>query len=236
MTNIELNALQELTDMGFPRELAQPMIRTGELPAPLTAEIRENAALLAKYVPLSSISRALSTQLTSFLRRDPEKNCRMASVPERYGFSAEQAARYRENPLLWDMAGDLREELDAALSKLVRSGDDRERIYREMYLCGAWQDGEEIRRICAALGALDCPPDGLDAFVRQQYVLLFSCYSGTADCLSCLAERFRAERIFDLLREDPTLVRAFSRQFNPFNDREKLLAGLKAKHPDWLKA
>ena len=42
--------------------------------------------------------------------------------------------------------------------------------------------------------------------------------------------------ILDALREEPTLVRAFSRHFNPFNDREKLLAGLKAKHPDWLKA
>lgn len=236
MMDIELTAMQELTDMGFQKELARPMIRSGELPVPLNDAIRENAALLTRYVSLASIGREQSAQLTSFLRRDPERNRFMDSVPERYGLSSEQAASYRANPLQWDMSIDLRAELDDALSMLVRSGENRERIYREMYISGAWQSAEEIRQSCAALAALDCPPDELDAFVQEQYVQLFSYYSDTTDCLNCLVELFAAERVFDVLRENPTIVRAFSRHFNPFNNREKLLDGLKAKHPDWLKA
>lgn len=235
MTNIESTVLQELMDMGFQKELVWPMIRTGELPVPLTDGIRENAALLARYVSLASIGREQSAQLTSFLRRDPALNRFMDGVPERYGFRAEEAASYRANPLRWDMSSDLRAELEDALSRLVRSGEARERIYREMYLSGAWQDAEEIRQCCTALAALDCPPDALDDFVREQYVLLFSYYSDTTACLDCLAERFAAEHILDVLREEPTIVRAFSRHFNPFNDRERLLDDLKAKHPDWLK-
>lgn len=236
MTDIESTAMQELMDMGFQRELVQPMLRFGELPVPLTAGIRENAALLARYVALASIGREQSAQLTSFLRRDPARNRFMDGVSERYGFSAEEAASYRANPLLWDTSSDLRAELDEALSQLVRSGEARERIYREMYLSGAWQSAEEIQQSCDALATLDCPPDALDHFVQEQYVLLFSYYSNTVACLDCLAEIFAAEHILDVLREDPTIVRAFSRHFNPFNDREKLLDRLKAKHPDWLKA
>lgn len=236
MTDIESTALQELMDMGFQKELVQSLVRFGELPTPLNDGIRENAALLARYVSLASIGREQSAQLTSFLRRDPARNRFMDSVPERYGFRVEEAASYRANPLHWDMSSDLRAELDDALSRLVRSGEARERIYREMYLSGAWQSAEEIRQSCAALAALDCPPDELDAFLQEEYVQLFSYYSDTTGCLNCLVELFAAERVFDVLREEPTLVRAFSRHFNPFNDREKLLDGLKAKHPDWLKA
>ena len=236
MTNVELNALQELMDMGFQKELARPMIRTGELPTPLSDGIHENAALLAKYVELASIGGDQSVQLAGFLRRDPARNRFMDSVPERSGFSAEEAGKYRANPLHWDMSGDLRTELDDTLSKLVSSEKARECIYREMYLSGAWQSTEEIRKSCTALGALDCPPDALDDFVRKQYFLLFSYYSDTLACLDCLAEIFAAAQILDALREEPTLVRAFSRHFNPFNDREALLDGLKARHPDWLKA
>ena len=236
MTNVELNALQELMDMGFQKELARPMIRTGELPTPLSDGIRENAALLAKYVELASIGGDQSVQLVGFLRRDPVRNRFMDGVPERYGFSAEEAGKYRANPLHWDMSGDLRAELDEALSRLVRSSEDRERIYREMYLSGAWQSAEEIRQSCAALAALNCPPDALDDFVREQYFLLFSYYSDTTACLACIAELFAAEHILDVLREDPTIVRSFSRHFNPFNDRERLLDDLRAKHPDWLSA
>lgn len=236
MTKIELTALQELTDMGFSLKLVQPLIRFGDLPAPMSDGIRENAALLAKYVALASIGGEQSAQLTSFLRRDPARNRFMDDVPERYGFSAEEAEKYRANPLHWDMSSDLRTELDDTLSKLVRSGEDRERIYREMYLSGAWQSAEEIRQSCAALAALNCPPDALDDFVRAQYFLLFSYYSDTTACLDCLAEIFAVEHILDALREEPTLVRAFSRHFNPFNDREQMLDGLKARHPDWLKA
>lgn len=236
MTDIESTALQELTDMGFQKELARPMIRTGDLPLPLTDGIRENTALLAKYVVLSSIGREQSAQLTSFLRRDPARNRFMDGVPEHYSLNAEQAASYRANPLQWDMSIDLRAELDEALSRLVRSGEDRERIYREMYISGVWQSAEEIQQSCAALAALDCPPDELDAFLQEEYVQLFSYYSDTTACLACIAELFAAERVFDVLREEPTLVRAFSRHFNPFNDREKLLDDLKARHPGWLKA
>lgn len=147
----------------------------------------------------------------------------------------EGLCKYRANPLRWDMSDDLRTELDDTLSKLVSSGEARECIYREMYLSGAWQDTEEIRKICAALGTLDCPPDALDDFVRAQYFLLFSYYSDTLACLACLAEHFAAERILDVLRGEPTLVRAFSRHFNPFNDREQLLDRYKTRHSDWLK-
>lgn len=236
MTTIELNALQELMGMGFQKELVRPMIRFGELPAPLTDGIRENAVLLSKYVELASIGREQSTQLMSYLRREPTQNRFMESVPERYDFSAEEAEKYRANPLHWDMSIDLRAELDEALSRLVRSEEARERIYREMYISGAWQSAEEILQSCAALAALDCPPDELDDFVREQYVLLFSYYSDTVACLSCLGKLFAAEHILDVLREEPTIVRAFSRHFNPFNDREKLLDDLKGRHPGWLKA
>lgn len=209
LTELQTQAVEELTGFGFDAGLARQLVRHELLPLPLTDAMRRNIELLRRYIDLSDVNHA---RLIAFLTRAPEQNEFMAGVPGMMNFSPEERKRYEADPLYWDEIHDLRVELGPTLAKLVHDEDAVQAILRGMYLnaytlCGCGTK----RRICAALAGIDRNPARMEQLVREEWYVLFSVYSDTPGAIEELTERFGEDGAFEILCDHPELSRRLNR-------------------------
>lgn len=104
------------------------------------------------------------------------------------------------------------------------------RVYREMYLSGAWADCETLREICRALAAIAPNPKELEAFAEREWFVLFSHYSGTLEYIAALKERLAPEQVWPALCAHPENARAFSSSFHPYDERPEILNRLEREY------
>ncbi len=234
MTSVQLKSIEQLIDYGFSSDTAKMMVRYGTLPCPLTSDVCLNVELLSHFVDLREISTDECDNAAAFLKRDNRINMRMASFPDRYAFTAEQCQVYFKQPLEWDIASDLKEEMDAYLKLIILNEENRMEIYREMYCNGVWWDCDTINSICLKLREIATGQTDLEEVVDKWWFILFSLYSGTLQYIEKLEELFRKESVWEILRDTIVNVREFSVQFNPFDKKELVLEELKEEYPQHL--
>lgn len=235
MTNVELQAVEQLESYGFGHGDARRMVRAGGLVCPLAADVCRNAELLSRYISPENLSPGEFARALMFLKRDHSVNLFMASVPEKYAFTEEQRRAYFGNPSVWSIACDLREELDARLGEVIGDEEKRMDIYREMYCNGSWWDCGTIGDICARLKEIASGHEDLDAVVSRWWFELFSFYSGTLQYLDALENLFRRESVWEIFCDTIHNVREFSVQFNPMDRKEFVIEELRNKYPQYLK-
>lgn len=234
MTDLQLEAMEQLLALGFDLKTARTLIITCEFSTPLRPEIRLNAELLSKYVDIKEFSEKRRTQIIVFLKRDYCTNLFLESVPDRYAFSEEQRRLYFEHILDWDVDYDLRNAIDDQLRLIMPDEDDRMDVYREMYCNGAWHDSDTISDICRTLQEIASGHDNLYQFAKQQWYMLFSYYSGTMQYIEKLKKLFRTEYIWMIFCETSANVREFTVRFNPFDRKQMILEQLMNKYPSYL--
>lgn len=235
MTNEYLQAVEQLEAYGFSHRDARRMVRFENLPCPLTDDVCLNAELLCRYVNPGALSEGEFVQALMFLKRDHSVNLFMASVPEKYGFTDEQRGAYFRNPSDWNIACDLKEELEVPFGQVLPDGEKRMDVYREMYLKGSWWDRETIGNICLKLKEIASGQADLDTVVGRWWFLLFSFYSGTLEYIGALEKLFRRENIWEIFCDSIHNVREFTVQFNPADRKALVIEDLREKYPQYLK-
>lgn len=226
MNEMQTRAADALIAFGFDASFSRIMIRTGELPCPLTEDVFANAELLRRTSGLKNLPPLAAI----FLKRDARTNAFLETIPEKYAFSAEQTRKYRENPLNWTIFCDLKPELDADLCALLPDAEARMRVYRDMYLSGAWADCETLREICRALAAIAPNPKALEAFAEREWFVLFSYYAGTLEYIAALKERLAPEQVWPALCAHPENTHAFSSSFHSYDERAEILNRLEKEY------
>lgn len=235
MTNVQAEAIEQLITYGFDPYAARILIRTRELDSPLQLEVRLNAELLNRYINKEELSRSRLAQIIVFLKRDHHVNLLLETVPERYAFSDEQRDLYFKQILEWEVACDLKAEIDGQLRLIMPDETDRMNVYREMYCNGAWHDSATIGNICVALQKIAFGNDDLYRVAKQQWPTLFSYYSGTLQYIRKLKELFKDEYVWTVFRETSANVREFTSAFNPFDRKQIIVEELRKKYLSYLK-
>ena len=235
MNEIRKATHAQLVDMGFSRIQARSMILSGLVPTPLTEDFLKNYEMLIRHVDRGHLWDINELQATFFLARPAEQVRFMAEIPEMYEFSPEESEAYFANILDWDLLGDLRAEIGEELAALLPDEGARERIYRSMYISGAWWHVEYLKDTLKALRRITVDPDRMSAFVDACYPTLFSLYADTVQCIDRLEEIFRPEHIQEILESEPFLPREFSPHFEPECDPEKAVQALAERFPQYLR-
>jgi len=235
MNEIRKATYDRLVSMGFSRLQARSIILYNMLPTPLTEDNLENYETLIRYIDPAQLWKVDEMQAAYFLRRPVEEVRFMIRIPDLYAFNPEETERYFSGILEWYLSCDLRTEIGEDLAHLLPDSDARERIYREMYLSGAWWPVDYLRDTLKALTQITVDPTRMSALVNTCYTDLFSFYSDTVTCIRRLEEIFRPECIQAILEHNPVLPRVFSPHFDLENDRERAIRALVIRFPEYLR-
>lgn len=215
MTDVQRKALNDLISLGFREKFAHDLIRSSDLPAPLTERVLQNIQLLGRYRPLNELGSKRSdlAQIGVFLKRPYQENAFMSEIPGKLGFSEEEAEKYNHDPLLWSQTHDLQRELGHLLIQLVQDQESANGILRGLYLSAytLW-DAETQREICEALIRINHDSDRMNQLLKESWYLLFSYYSDTVGAIHDLVGLFGEERALSFLWSQPMLVKQLNQK------------------------
>jgi len=235
MNDLRRTTAAQLEAMGFSHRDARTLILSDNLPTPLTADILKNFELLFRYIDPSKLKPEEVMMAAYFVRRPVEQVRFMAEIPDKYDFSPEETEKYFENILSWDLSCDLRDALDGELSELLPDAGARERMYRCMYISGAWWQADYLKDVVKALRRITVDAEAMSTYVNECYPMIFSFYSDAVACIDRLEEIFAKEHIQEILQSEPLLPREFTPHYDPEHDPEAAIRALTVRFSGYLK-